>query len=189
MRMGVLRRLWMGLAVWAVVCFAQPLSFVTTPHDFQHKKTKLKRKNLDYLSGCGLILRDRDQAGEIDSEPVELPIGALMLSFQWVSSLPSNGLIIRAQVSNDGRVWSSWFPASDGIQFNPHSNLYMGKPLSGFGQAKYVRYHVDVQPQPAPGVQGCLARINITSATATLPAIQGGQAMNCSVNAGCQPAN
>jgi hypothetical protein len=132
MRMSVLRRLWMVMAVWAVVCFAQPLSFVITPHDFQHKKTKVKRKNLDYLSGCGLILRDRDQAGEIDSEPVELPIGALMLSFQWVSSLPSNGLIIRAQVSTDGRVWSSWFPASDGIQFNPHSNLYMGKPLSGW---------------------------------------------------------
>ena len=182
-------RVWVLVAVWAAICYAQPVSFVITPQDFQHNKVKAKRKNLDHLSGCGLILRDRNQPGGVASQPVELPAGTLLLAFQWVSSLPSTGLIIRAQVSADGQAWSSWLPASEEIQFDPHTNLYMGKRLTGFGQVKYARYEVEMLPQPAPAVQGCLARINILSVTASLPPIQGGREMNCSVNGGCQPAN
>lgn len=90
---------------------------------------------------------------------------------QWGSSLPPNGLTIKVQVSDDGKVWSQWLSASEQVRLERRSNLYVGGSVSGFGQARFLRYEADISPEPPPIVPGCLALINILTATDS-PAIQ-----------------
>jgi hypothetical protein len=174
--------------VSAAACRGQGLTFVVTPQDFQHKKDKVKRTNLEYFSHCGLMLRDRMQPGKLESEPIELSPGTLALILQWMSSLPPDGPTFRVQVSKDANLWSQWLPASEQVQFNRPGNFYFGQRVTGFGEVRYVRYEAEIKPEPPPIVPGCLASVRIVSATASLPAIQNGKKYNCSVNGGCRPA-
>ena len=176
----------LALAVWPACCAGQTLSFTLTPQDFRSKKTKVKRTNLEYFSHYGLMLRDRSREGRLESESIEVPPGTLALLLQWSSSVPPDGLTIRVQVSNDGHTWSQWLVASEQAQLNPHNNLYFGKRVTGFGEARYVRYEAEILPQPPPTVPGTLALINIGSVTGSLPPIQNGRKFDCTINGGCR---
>lgn len=158
-----------ALVVWPVRCAGQAATFTLTPQDFQSRKAKIKRENLEYFSHNGLVLRDRTQAGRLRSDSIELPSDATAIVLQWGSSLPADDLTIRVQLSSDGKVWSEWFVANEQAQLNPRNNLFSGRAVSGFGKARYIRYEAEIRPEPPGKVSGCLTVINLISVSSEPP--------------------
>lgn len=174
------------VAVFSRCSLCQTVTATLISQDFQKKNVKAKRENVEYFSHYGLMLRDRSQPGRVQSESIELPSGVTALVLQWSSSIAADDLTIRLQTSKDGKTWSHWFIANDQVRLNPHNNLYSGRLVNGFGEARYVRYEAEIKPELPPKVPGVLASVNIICVSAGTQLTGPVQSRTCSIDEGCR---